>query len=735
MKRILSTILVIVGVLFFSLWGGCKKKEENKLTIETKPITEITSNSAKCGGIVTVVGNYTIGACGVCWNETPSPTIYDSFTTDIQGADEYTSLMKNLKPATHYFVRAYATTSSGIMYGEELDFTTEAPPAGDITVYTNEIVEITSSTARCGGVVTSNGDATVSQRGVCWSTSSNPTISGDHTEDGQGLGSFSSTMTMLTESARYFVRAYAVTDDGVTVYGDEKQFICASNGSNDSVLVYTNEVSDITTTSVKCGGVVSVIGNFSITARGVCWNISPNPTVSGAHTTDGQGTGSFTSNVTGLSVGTLYFIRAYATTSTGNTVYGDYKTFMTEDGGVTTVPTVVMGELTDVMASSAKCVGSVVSEGGASVTERGFCWNTAPNPTVSHSHVNCGLGIGEFEGQLTGLEIGTTYYVRAYATNSEGTNYSEEEKTFTTDNGPSVTTDPVTQVMQFSATCSGSLLDDGGFTVLRRGFCWGTSLNPTVDDNVILATGNGLGNFSKEVDGQLTPNTHYYIRAFAKNSKGIGYGENREFTTLPALYYGDGTHDDDWGSTNGGVNEWAVMFPVSMLGSYQGTKITGIRTYIKELGDYTLNIYVGGDKRPSDLVLSLNYSFTQKGWKILSLGSDALLLDTQENLWVSLLCSSEAGQHPCASGPGINDPNARWKCRNGSWYDMYNNNNNVDLCWVIHVLLNTNAKNGTEMMFELPVSSGAIVEESANSNRNNGLVNDNLDVSSRYTAK
>jgi len=92
--------------------------------------------------------------------------------------------------------------------------------------------------------------------------------------------------------------------------------------------VTTTSVTGITSTTATSGGEVICTGGSSITARGVCWGISVNPTIAGNHTTDGSGPGVFTSNITGLSPSTLYYVRAYVTTSNGTT-YGSNLTFTT----------------------------------------------------------------------------------------------------------------------------------------------------------------------------------------------------------------------------------------------------------------------------------------------------------------------------------------------------------------------------------------------------------------------
>ncbi|MBR6064099.1 MAG: T9SS type A sorting domain-containing protein [Bacteroidales bacterium] len=91
-------------------------------------------------------------------------------------------------------------------------------------------------------------------------------------------------------------------------------------------IVTTNTITSITTNSATCGGDVTSNGASSVTACGVCWSTSQNPTVSESYTTDGSGTGSFTSNITGLTTGTTYYVRAYATNSAG-TSYGEQRSF------------------------------------------------------------------------------------------------------------------------------------------------------------------------------------------------------------------------------------------------------------------------------------------------------------------------------------------------------------------------------------------------------------------------
>ena len=205
----------------------------------------------------------------------------------------------------------------------------------------------------------------------------------------------------------------------------------------------------------------------------MCWSTSPNPTVASSHTTNGSGTGSFSSSITGLNISTTYYVRAYATTAVG-TAYGDEKTFTTRDG----IPSVTTADVTAIMAESAVCGGTVNDNCGLTVITRGVCWSTSPTPTFDDSHTTNGSGNGSFSSSLTGLSLNTTYYVRAYATTVAGTGYGEQ-KTFTTRNGiPAVTTTEVTNSGTAWAYSGGNITDDGGFPFGR--ICNPTEVNISI---------------------------------------------------------------------------------------------------------------------------------------------------------------------------------------------------------------------------------------------------------------
>lgn len=190
--------------------------------------------------------------------------------------------------------------------------------------------------------------------------------------------------------------------------------------------VTTTAVSSITSSGAASGGNVTDEGGASVTACGVCWSTSANPTTAGETTSDGSGAGEFTSQITGLSPATTYHVRAYATNAVG-TSYGADLEFTTE----ATTPTVTTAAVTDVTQTEATCGGEVTDDGGDTVSVRGVCWNATGTPTTADSKTEDGSGTGTFTSELSALTADTTYYVRAYATNSVGTAYGSE-RTFTT---------------------------------------------------------------------------------------------------------------------------------------------------------------------------------------------------------------------------------------------------------------------------------------------------------------
>ena len=486
--------------------------ETTKPQVSTVEVSTVSYNTAICLSNVSSDGGLELTERGVCWGLEPDPTV-NVHKVPAEGTEtgNYTVTIEGLNPNTDYHVRAYAINEKGIAYGEDLPFTTTD---GKPTVTTSAVTDITATSATGGGNVTDEGASPVTERGICWSTNHEPTTNGSHASSGTGSGSYACNMTSLVPNETYYVRAFATNGQG-TAYGAEVEFIAREG----MPVVATLDVTDITATGAKAHGKVSNQGGSTVTERGICWRTEPSPTINGSHAHSGTGAGEYTVDMTGLAPGTKYYVRAYAINAQGMT-YGGQEDFTTE----ATLPTVATGSINGTTVS-----GEVTSEGGATVTERGVCWSTSHTPTLDGSHGSSGSGLGTFSVALTDLAPGTTYYVRAYATNSAGTAYGSEKTLTTEANLPTVTTGEVTNIGQNTAQGSGNVTDSGGAMVTERGICWSTSHNPTINGSH-ANSGTGMGGFTVSMTG-LTANTHYYVRAYAKNSAGVSYGNEVDFTT------------------------------------------------------------------------------------------------------------------------------------------------------------------------------------------------------------
>ena len=201
----------------------------------------------------------------------------------------------------------------------------------------------------------------------------------------------------------------------------------------DKVPITTIETIDqVTVSSARVTGKVEREPDSTpITYRGVCWSESNNPTTSDDCIQEGSGDGSFTTTITGLSSGTQYYIRTYATNNAG-TAYSTEKALTTEEGQ--SLATITTSEITSVTSNSAQSGGNVTNDGGSNVTARGLCWSTSQNPGLNDSCISAGSGVGEFTSNISGLFPNRSYYVRAYATNETGTSYGNQ-RNFLTDDG------------------------------------------------------------------------------------------------------------------------------------------------------------------------------------------------------------------------------------------------------------------------------------------------------------
>lgn len=184
--------------------------------------------------------------------------------------------------------------------------------------------------------------------------------------------------------------------------------------------VTTGEASNVLEHTATVNGVVSSDGGYPLTERGICYATHQSPTVSDARIAVGNSVGSYNCNLIDLQIGITYYYCAYATNSIG-TSYGEQRSFTTRDGKPTVTTTTPTRNGITVTTG-----GNVTSDGGYTVTARGVCYGLTPNPDLSSSHTNNNGGTGSFTATFE-MPTAGIYYVRAYATNANGTSYGEQK--------------------------------------------------------------------------------------------------------------------------------------------------------------------------------------------------------------------------------------------------------------------------------------------------------------------
>ena len=301
---------------------------------------------------------------------------------------------------------------------KEYDFQSE----NKVAVNTLESSEITKKTAKIKAVINTNNGSSLTERGICYSLSANPTISNSKSKDSNfysDLGEFTIALSNLTAGTKYYAKAYATNSYG-TAYGEEITFTTLPATP---ATVSTNSIYSITQNSAYCSGNISDDGGATVTERGFCYSTSTSsPTISSSKVSSGTGIGSFYTNITQLSSGTTYYVRAYSVNKAGVS-YGNTLSFKTQSA---TIPSgISINAVNNISYNAATYSGNLTSDGGATLSAQGFVYSSSTTlPTLSNSVVYSTIGTGNFSNNVSSLAPSTIYYVRAFATNSVGTVFS-----------------------------------------------------------------------------------------------------------------------------------------------------------------------------------------------------------------------------------------------------------------------------------------------------------------------
>lgn len=292
-------------------------------------------------------------------------------------------------------------------------------------VETTEASSISHTSAQMGGNILNEGAAFVTSRGVVYGMETNPTIENNIAVllNGSGNGIFSNIVNNLDSGITYYFRAFGVNEFG-TAYGEEISFQTIDFMPPSVATLSLNQIND---TTVSITAYCLDNGGASVTSRGVVYSTEPNPTIDNSISviTQGSGLGQFICQISDLDQGNTYYVKSFATNSVG-TSYGQELSFVSSLESQ--LPSVSTTSAESLYHFYAEIHGSVSNQGADAVIERGVVINTISNPTLDENQeqIVAGSGLGDFIVEIETLLPQTSYFVRAYATNSIGTAYGDE---------------------------------------------------------------------------------------------------------------------------------------------------------------------------------------------------------------------------------------------------------------------------------------------------------------------
>lgn len=400
--------------------------------VGTKPVTQIdvVNGRAQFNGEIIEVGSPVYSEKGFCYNRNGEPTISDNKVTvsGVTGGD-FLYTCASLSSNATYYVRAYAIQEGKVYYGTAVTFSTDVSTT---IVSTSGATSVTPSSATLNGSIVQEGSPKYSEKGFCYSTTSNPTINSIKiVVNDNGVGNYSLSISGLSYNTTYYYKAYAI-QNGIVVYGSQVSF---NTGYTEAVVIADSGVTNIKYDSATISFTVTNVGDPSCTEAGICYGTSYNPSISSFVMKGVVGTYRQTLTVTGLNEGTTYYYRAFVIQN-GQPLYSSVYSFNT--ASKPSVSTLSPSNLEDPYGLmnmwQVQLNGRVNSVGDPKINGRGFKYSSSGDPESAGTIVSAsGSSAGDFAAMVTGLKSNTRYYVRAYVKNGLGYVYGDLV-TFTTGN-------------------------------------------------------------------------------------------------------------------------------------------------------------------------------------------------------------------------------------------------------------------------------------------------------------
>ena len=488
-------------------YGEIKElKTCNAVSFKPVEVKNITASSAfVCGGVEDN-GGIAIDEQGFRYSEGSSIDF-----TFVESTGE--SSLSTLKAATSYTIWFYAKTFEGVFESNKVEFTTS-----DGCVLFGETLStgVTASSITVSSVINGDGGSSITNRGFVYGTNPLPTIEGEQIIIDGSIGGMEGTLKNLPANTVFYIRAFAENAVGVSYSAS------ITVATRDGVVSFSDLlVSNIKPESAYASTEVTDDGGSQLIERGFCYSLNEQPMPTNDHVTVALEDNVFGANISSLNRSSEYYVRAYAKNATG-TYYSKQKKFLTPSG----VASLGVLSSTSVESVTASFSCDISSDGGSTISSRGFCFSTTPSPTIYGSKSIIEGGVGVMQGSISNLEPGTLYCIRAFAITQYDITYSNQIQITTMLGLPTMAPVIVSNIQPTSVTLTSSIAKDGDGYVLEKGYYYSTTPNPEDSGSKVYAYPSWDVTLN-----DLEQNTTYYVKSFATTQYGTSYSEQASFTT------------------------------------------------------------------------------------------------------------------------------------------------------------------------------------------------------------
>lgn len=376
MRKPFVNFLFVLTLIAISIVISCKKHAFDHLTlVSTNEVKNSDGSVVATGAIFDISPNPDISDHGFCWNSTGNPTINNS-KISLGSVDQEVTFNDSIKdlPAGLHFIKAFVIDGNSVKYGDALSIT--VPP---IILVAPTSITVSKNVGNSKIFINSN---------IAWTASGYQnwlTLSKT-----SGIIGKDTVIATYTENASAGTRSSIISFDATGANANVTITQTVDSGLIPALT--TNVVTDISTSTATSGGNITNQGLSSVSARGVCYSTSQNPTISNNHTSDGTGTGSYTSNLSGLFENTNYYVRAYAANSIG-TSYGNEIVFTTNTFTCPLTGIDIDGNVYSVIKIGSQCwmkenLKTTKFSDGVPITFQPWSWFQASEPLYTYYNDN-----------------------------------------------------------------------------------------------------------------------------------------------------------------------------------------------------------------------------------------------------------------------------------------------------------------------------------------------------------